>query len=280
VESTAWSKDLAVEVAGHGVVSHAGSAAVRLIADGTGLTGALSRALARRGFSPVHDRGRVLADTVVLIADGGTVMSIWPRCATRVSCSARWPRIRHCGAPCTRSAPPSGNGSAGRAKVRRHVWGLIEARHGQIPPSQVADKDLGATVVIRMDASILISHSDKELAAGTFKHTYGHHPLTAWCDNTDESLAFRLRAGKCGLQHRLRSHRGARRGDRPDPRPTPPGPAGHRRRGRRHLGHGPSHHQAQCRTRAPGALLGGVRPRRARPDRHRPGAHEGLAGGV
>jgi len=75
VESTAWSKDLAVEVAGHGVVSHAGSAAVRLIADGTGLTGALSRALARRGFSPVHDRGRVLADTVVLIADGGTVMS-------------------------------------------------------------------------------------------------------------------------------------------------------------------------------------------------------------
>ncbi|MDQ4032258.1 MAG: IS1380 family transposase, partial [Actinomycetota bacterium] len=61
MESTAWSKDLSVEVAGQGVVSHTGSAAVRLIADGTGLTGALSRALARRGFSPVHDRGRVLA---------------------------------------------------------------------------------------------------------------------------------------------------------------------------------------------------------------------------
>ena len=39
MESTAWSKDLAVEVAGHGVVSHAGSAAVRLLADRTGLTG-------------------------------------------------------------------------------------------------------------------------------------------------------------------------------------------------------------------------------------------------
>jgi hypothetical protein len=36
VEPTGWSKDLAVEVGGHGVVSHAGSAAVRLLADRTG----------------------------------------------------------------------------------------------------------------------------------------------------------------------------------------------------------------------------------------------------
>src|SRR4051794_41764645 len=39
------------------------------------MTGALSRALRRRGFTPVHDRGRVLADTAVLIADGGRVLS-------------------------------------------------------------------------------------------------------------------------------------------------------------------------------------------------------------
>jgi DDE family transposase len=62
----------------------------------------------------------------------------------------------------------------------------------------VADRDLGATVVIRMDATIQIAHSDKEGAAGTFKHTWGHHPLTAWCDNTDESLAFQLRPGNAG----------------------------------------------------------------------------------
>ena len=35
--------------------------------------GGLSRALARPGFVPVHDQVRVLADTAVLIADGGTV---------------------------------------------------------------------------------------------------------------------------------------------------------------------------------------------------------------
>ena len=74
-ELTAWSRDLTVEVGGHGVVSHTGSAALRLLADRTGLTGALSKALRRRGFTPVHDRGRVLADTAVLIADGGRVLS-------------------------------------------------------------------------------------------------------------------------------------------------------------------------------------------------------------
>ena len=53
-------------------------------------------------------------------------------------------------------------------------------------------------MAVRMDASILISHSDKEQAAGTFKHTFGHHRLTAWCDNTGESLAFRPRPGNAG----------------------------------------------------------------------------------
>jgi hypothetical protein len=62
----------------------------------------------------------------------------------------------------------------------------------------VADVDLGKTVVIRLDATIQIAHSDKQGAAGTFKGSYGRHPLTAWCDNTGESLAFRLRPGSAG----------------------------------------------------------------------------------
>lgn len=76
VDTTGWSRDLAVDVGGRDVINHAGAAALRLIADGTGLTAGMSRALARRGFTPVHDRGRVLADTAVLIADGGRVMSV------------------------------------------------------------------------------------------------------------------------------------------------------------------------------------------------------------
>ena len=47
------------------------------------------------------------------------------------------------------------------------MWSLIAQRHGQIPPSRVADRDLGTTIVIRMDASLVIAHSDKQLATGT-----------------------------------------------------------------------------------------------------------------
>jgi len=52
--------------------------------------------------------------------------------------------------------------------------------------------------VIRLDAMIVIAHSDKEQAKGMFKGSYGHHPLTAWCDNTGESLAVLLRPGNVG----------------------------------------------------------------------------------
>jgi hypothetical protein len=49
-----------------------------------------------------------------------------------------------------------------------------------------------------MDASLVIAHSDKQLAAGTYKGSFGHHPLEAWCDNTGESLALLLRTGSAG----------------------------------------------------------------------------------
>jgi hypothetical protein len=199
VELSAWSKDLTVEVGGGGVVSHAGSAAVRVIADGTGLTAGLSKALRRRGFAPVHDRGRVLADAAVMIAGGGTVMSDLATLRDQgelfgpvASDPTLWRALNEIG-PVQRDRL-----ARARARTRAHVWGLIQARHGRIPPSRVGERDLGATVVVRMDASILISHSDKEQAAGTFKRTYGHHPLMAWCDNTGESLAFQLRAGNAG----------------------------------------------------------------------------------
>ena len=200
-ELTAWSRDLTVEVGGHGVVSHTGSAALRLLADRTGLTGALSRALRRRGFTPVHDRGRVLADAAVLIADGGRVLSDLAVLRDQAelfgpvaSDPTLWRALDEIG-PDQRERI-----AAARAKVRRHVWGLIEARHGRIPASRVADRDLGDTIVIRMDATIQIAHSDKQQAAGTFKGTWGHHSLTAWCDNTVRHEALRIRAEVRGLR--------------------------------------------------------------------------------
>jgi Transposase DDE domain group 1 len=199
VDSMAWSKGLGVEVGGHGVVSHAGSAATRLLADRSGLTGALSAALARRGFNPLHDRGRVLTDLAVAIADGATTIGEIDTLRHQgelfgpvASDTTAWRTLAGCdGAALARV------GKA-RARVRRHVWGLIGARHGGIPVARVAGRDLGEVIVVRLDATIIIAHSDKQQARGTFKGTYGHHPLTAWCDNTGESLAVRLRPGNAG----------------------------------------------------------------------------------
>ena len=194
-----WPKGLVVEVGGHGVVSHAGSAATRLLADRTGLTGGLSGALARRGFAPLHDRGRVVTDLAVAIADGATTISEIDTLRHQeelfgpvASDSTVWRTLAGCDpAALARIA-------RARARTRRHVWGLIAARHGQIPPARAAGRDLGEVIVVRLDATIVVAHSDKQQARGTFKGTYGLHPLTAWCDNTGESLAVMLRPGNAG----------------------------------------------------------------------------------
>src|SRR6266581_4547044 len=73
-DSTGWSKGLTVTADGDAVISHAGAAVLRLTADRTGLTTALSRVLHRDGFTPGHDRGRVLTDTAVKMADGGNTV--------------------------------------------------------------------------------------------------------------------------------------------------------------------------------------------------------------
>lgn len=52
--------------------------------------------------------------------------------------------------------------------------------------------------MIRIDASLITSHSDKECAAGNFKGGYGFHPLLTFCDNTGELLAVIPRKGNAG----------------------------------------------------------------------------------
>jgi hypothetical protein len=51
-DSTGWSTGLTVTADGDAVIAHAGAAALRLTADRTGLTTALSRVLHRDGFPP------------------------------------------------------------------------------------------------------------------------------------------------------------------------------------------------------------------------------------
>ncbi|SDH54044.1 Transposase DDE domain group 1 [Pseudonocardia oroxyli] len=78
------------------------------------------------------------------------------------------------------------------------VWDQHAERHGRpFPPARVAGQDLDV-LVLDLDASIVICHSEKEQAAPTFKRTFGYHPLMAFCDNTSEFLAGMLRRGNAG----------------------------------------------------------------------------------
>ena len=56
MHATGWSQGLDVTADGQGIVSHAGLALLRQLADKTGLTGGLSRALASPRLL-IHDRG-------------------------------------------------------------------------------------------------------------------------------------------------------------------------------------------------------------------------------
>ncbi len=199
MKRTSWSTGLSVSADGVGVVAHAGIVAFRLLADRTGLTDELSKAMTRRGFDPVHDRGRVLADVAVMLADGGEAI-------------ADIDVLRHqSGVLGPVASPPTvwrtldqvtparaRKVAAARARVRRHVWSQIIDKQGSIPASRVAGTDLGDVVVLDVDATIVIAHSEKELASPTFKRTFGFHPLGVWCDNTEELLTAQLRTGKAG----------------------------------------------------------------------------------
>jgi DDE family transposase len=72
-----------------------------------------------------------------------------------------------------------------------------QAQDTPFPVARAADRPLPG-LVIDLDASIVICHSDKEQAAPTFKHTFGYHPMLAFCDNTGEFLAAELRRGNAG----------------------------------------------------------------------------------
>lgn len=99
------------------------------------------------------------------------------RCSRiRSSCSGRWRRTPRAGDCSTSSTRCSSARSRGLGPRRAELTGLV----------------------IDLDASIVVCHSEKEHAAPTFKKTFGYHPMLAFCDNTGEFLAAQLRRGNAG----------------------------------------------------------------------------------
>ena len=193
---------LEVSGGGQGVVSHAGLALLRHLADKTGLTGGLSAAQATVRFL-VHDRGRVTADLACAIADGARVISDFRVISDQrelfglmASVQTAWrtlAEIARGGARADRRITAAVN------TAQRHAWAQVAARHGALPGVRLADRTLEGVVCIRLDATVTFAHSPGQGARGGELQRLRHHPLLAVCDNTGgEPLAWMLRRGSAG----------------------------------------------------------------------------------
>jgi hypothetical protein len=172
---------------GAGLVSHAGSALLAQVADKLGLTRALSLRLAvlkqrRRG----HDPGWVIRDLAVMLADGGECVSDLGAAREQEALFGKVASDSTAFRTVDRIASTPGLLDALRAahaRARERFWEL----HGA--PQRLT---------IDVDATLITAHSEKEKAAGNYKHGYGFHPLGAYADETRESLSMMLRPGNAG----------------------------------------------------------------------------------
>ncbi|MEX2620116.1 MAG: IS1380 family transposase [Egibacteraceae bacterium] len=185
-----------VEVRGdaEGVVSHAGVALLSGLADRVGLTQALGeRPRACRQRASAHDPGEVLRDMAVALADGAVcvsdlaVLRDQPELFGQVASHATvWRTL-------DRVADDELGGADAIARARADARAAVWRQSG--PPL------VDGMVVLDFDATIVGAESDKVGAAGTFKKTYGHHPLLCYVDHGDgtgDPLAGMLRAGNAG----------------------------------------------------------------------------------
>jgi len=131
-------------------------------------------------------RGRVLRDLAVMLAAGGDCVSDLAalrgqqRLFGAVASDAT---ARRAIAWVAEDAARLEALRAARARARARAWKL-----GARP----------ALVEIDIDATLLAAYSNKEGAAGTFKHGFGHHPMNAYLDGSREALAAILRPGNAG----------------------------------------------------------------------------------
>jgi hypothetical protein len=200
VQATTTRPTITATADGEGVVSHAGSRLLADVADKTTLTGQLAEALAGlRKPRARHDPGRVLVDMAVAVADGATTISDVAVLADQAalfgpvaSDSTCWRLLDQL------DTVALGALARARAAAREVVWAQRAELTGQpFPPARAAGRVLPG-LVIDLDASIVVCHSEKEQAAPTFKKTFGYHPMLAFCDNTGEFLAAALRRGNAG----------------------------------------------------------------------------------
>jgi hypothetical protein len=172
---------------GVGVVGHAGAALLRELADRLGLTKALGWHQA--GGRRRHLDAAVLRDLAVMLADGGDCLSDLAALRDQpelfgpvASTPTAWRVVERL------AQDPNGLARlrAARAHARARAWAA-----GAHPNVEL--------LIVDADATLVLAHSDaKQGAAGSYKHSFGFHPLLAYLDRghaPGEPLAGLLRPG-------------------------------------------------------------------------------------
>jgi hypothetical protein len=176
---------------GQGICSHVGAALLGELADRLGLTVELGRRANLGVRAGAHDRGQVLRDLVVTLADGGDCVSDLAALRDQpelfgavASTSTAWRVLAE-----EVAGDPRGIAAlwSALARVRERAWELGAAPAGPL--------------ILDVDATLVDAHSEKQGAAPTYKQGFGFHPLGVWLDRGDgtgEALAAILRPGNAG----------------------------------------------------------------------------------
>ncbi|MCP4960244.1 MAG: IS1380 family transposase, partial [Actinomycetia bacterium] len=175
-----------VEPGGDGVVAHVGLHALGRFGDRLGLGDCLSEAVGWSGERlPVHDRGKVLVQAMLMFAGGGEACTDIETLRAQAglfgsvpSDSTLWRTFND-----DLDTPTRERLWAAMGKIRAGVW----------ERSSVTG---AGEVVLDIDASLHEIHSEnKEGTAPNYKRGFGFHPLYCTADATGETLAVKLRPG-------------------------------------------------------------------------------------
>jgi hypothetical protein len=180
---------VAIEAGGDGAVAHVGLHALGSFADRLGLGDALSARIPPAGERlPVHDRGKVLTQAMLMLAGGGE------SCADIEALRAQERLFGPVASDSTtyrtfRQIDPATLAGLWEAvaSVRAKVWRRSSVTNTAEP------------VLLDIDATLVEVHSEnKEGTAPTYKRGFGFHPMLCFADATGEALAARLRPGNAG----------------------------------------------------------------------------------
>ena len=180
-------------------MSHAGTALLAELADRSGLTEAMSVAMAECGISwHTHDPGVVLTHLGVAIADGADCLADLAALKEQedlfgpvASVATAWRAIQATTSAEQRAIP------AALAEARRRVWNAC-------PPA--------GPLVFDVDSTLVTSHSEKEDAAPTYKRGFGFNPLGRVVRQHERAAGRHAAAGQRRPQRHRRPPRAARSG--------------------------------------------------------------------